>query len=411
MSKNDATIEEGINFYKLVKIIFARWRWILLSTISVSLVILVISFLLPERFRATASLILTEPDVIFRFDPRITTEVEAPGGKGVRELALSDEVLQRILDQDIASDLEVEERVVDVFRKNLEVALSDNVLHLTVEDDDPILSAGLVNTWSEEYARFLNNLYVPSSRSQGTFEAQAAEALDNWRSAQQDLIDFQSTNPEQILNSRLSTKNESLFSFLKRERVLGFVLQDAQTILTRLLASESDQKLAFQEVLALQLLTASSLRSTQEIGPIEVQIQSHGNSPPSEEVSAQILYIEEFISSIQEEREVVIDEASKIEVDIYELQGQLATAQEERIRLEKERDLEREAFEALARKAQEEDLTSQDQGKVVRIASLATVPSEKVGPKKLLNTALGAVVGASLGIVIILLVEWWREAE
>ena len=142
--------------------------------------------------------------------------------------------------------------------------------------------------------------------------------------------------------------------------------------------------------------------------PLDLQIQVQGTSLFNMSVEDQARYIEALVDSLRSQRIFLKEEADKLQDGIHDLQGQLEQAKGERIRLEQERDLANEAYQSLARKSQEVRLVAQDQETVARVASQAAVPTEKVSPRIMLNTALVGVLGFIFSSIAIILFEWWR---
>ena len=407
--------DDEIDLREIVRVILAKWRWIAAATIISAAVALGVSLLLPKKYQASAYVALTKPDVVFRFDPRITTEVETPAGKGIPDLALSGDVLQAVLDSSAAKTLEPEKQFVDVLRERVNVTLSDTVLELSVEDSNPKRAASLTNTWAEAVAQRLNTIYAPTSRAQDLFEGQAEEAQERWEAVQQTLVDYQKVNPERILNQQLLVQEQALATYLHADQSIGLVLQDASTLIMRLERRDVQAETDFQDDLTALLLTMQSLVSTSSsvhsivapVTPLDLQIQVQGTSLSNASVDDQVRYIEALVDSLNTQRLALKDEAVKLQDLIYDLQGQLEQAGGERVRLEMERNIAQETFQALARKAQELSLSAQDQETVARVASQAAVPTEKVSPRIILNTALVGVLGFIFSSIAIILFEWW----
>ena len=408
--------DDEIDLREIVRTILAKWRWIAIATVLSAAVALGVSLLLPKKYQASAYVALTKPDVVFRFDPRITTEVETPAGKGIPDLALSGDVLQVVLDSSAAATLDPEEQFVDVFHERVNATLTDTILELSVEDNDPERAASLANTWAEAVTQKLNIIYAPTSRAQDLFESQAEAAQEQWEVAQQALVDFQKANPERILKQQLLVQEQALATYLYADQAIGLVLQDAFTLLVRLEGREIYAETDFQDDLTALLLTMQSLVSTSNsvpsivtpATPLDLQIQVQGTSLFNASVEDQVRYIETLVDSLNTQRLTLKDEAVKLQDGIYDLQGQLAQVEGERVRLKQEWDLAKEAYQSLARKSQEVRLVAQDQETVARVASQAAVPSAKVSPSIILNTVLVGVLGFIFSSIAIILFEWWR---
>ncbi|MCJ7550879.1 MAG: hypothetical protein MUQ30_14490, partial [Anaerolineae bacterium] len=80
-------------------------------------------------------------------------------------------------------------------------------------------------------------------------------------------------------------------------------------------------------------------------------------------------------------------------------------------RLTRSRDLASDTYTMLARKVEESQIAAADDKGQVVLASYAAVPSSPVGPKKLMNTAIGAVAGGMLSVLGVFAIEWWRQDD
>jgi uncharacterized protein involved in exopolysaccharide biosynthesis len=76
--------------------------------------------------------------------------------------------------------------------------------------------------------------------------------------------------------------------------------------------------------------------------------------------------------------------------------------------LTRARDLAESQYRALANKVEEAKIAVQESANVVQVASKATVPSQPVSPGKLLNTLMGGGIGLMVGVLAMVLWEWWR---
>jgi succinoglycan biosynthesis transport protein ExoP len=411
--------EDEIDLRRLVRVVLTRWYWIAIATVLTAAVALGVSLIMPKQFRASSAVAIVKPDVIFRFEAKIATEVEIPQSKGVPDLAMSDSVLQAVIDSPAGASLDPDDVYVDVLRERLETSLADTIVNLLVEDTDPARTAALANAWAEATAQKLNELYLPSSLEQGMFAQQAEAARLVWNNAQRALIAFQDNNPERVLLQRLRVLESKLAWTLQSERTLETVVQDARSILARLDGSDSESLADLTDDLATLILTSRSLLSTTSVSdtsamsisvqPLEFQLLLDGGSILQMTTAEQAGYLDSIILSLDEQAEVLATSVAGVENEIYDLQGKYTEAYEQRTYLEQERDLARDAYQALARKAQESDLTTQSQDAVARVASRAVAPTEEIGPRIELNTALGGVLGFIVGITWVFLADWWRE--
>ena len=77
-------------------------------------------------------------------------------------------------------------------------------------------------------------------------------------------------------------------------------------------------------------------------------------------------------------------------------------------RLIRARDLARETLVTLARKVDEVRIAAQEKNGILRIGSYASVPQHPVGPRRLFNSVVAALLALIVGVVGAFSVEFWR---
>jgi len=404
---NYKVYEDEIDLREIFNLLIRRWRWIAAATILAAVMAVIVSFILPKEYQTWAYVTLTNPDTVFRFDPRITTEVEAPLGKGIVDLAMSDDVVQEILNDDRVTDLEPGEWSVDKFRERLDVSLTDSVLRLAIKDSDPERASTCANIWADAVSDQLNEIYSPSLRTTETFKGQVEDALAQWSKFQRAWIEFQETNPELILEQQLNDKSKAYSAYLESNRLLEILFLDAETLQLRLESRESEEGADLRDDIISLLLATRSLISDAPT-PIEIQIVAQADTILNETSFEQAKYLDEIMNSLDFQRTFLQQKAAELESEFLTLQGELAQIQEEGERIKLEKDLAQDTFELLSRKYQEINLSVQDQTSVARVASQASVPTEKISPRTTLITITATAFVFILSVIGVVIIEWWK---
>ena len=422
--------ETDFNLYELADSILCKWYWIAIGLVVTAGVTFFVSSLLPKIYRASASVLLTEPAMVFEFDPRIQTQVEMPGSDGVPDLAFSDGMIKTVLDEAIAARIAPKGTSVSEVLAMAEVELSYPLIILSVSNEDPSLAASLANLWAEVLTRKMNTLYAPSTQSQEVLISQAAEAQKAWYSAQDTLIENQSENRERVVVQEIAALEQTIATLLDLGRRFDLTLRDADLLLTKLDALPPSSQTGLREDLTALILTIRALSSTTDVSSSPVGVSEEdtlsfvfsevsteslmlnlvidGNDLLDESVQTQIDDLEVFITAIKANKAVLDQEISIPESMLIERQWELAQLQEQRIRLEQDRNLSLEAYQTLTRVVQESEIASQGQEVVARVASQAIPPTQADSPKIIINTILGAIMGALLGLAWILISSWWE---
>jgi len=413
VSEREYYYEDEIDLRELIRKLIAGWRWIVGLTLGAGLLALGVSMMLPKQYEATAIVALTKPDIVYRFDPRIETQLEVPPTEGLTELAQSSGIMNLILEDEAATSLPSEEQRVEELQEKAQASLQGTLLMLTMTDTDPDRAAALANAWAYAVVDRIQRTYASSTGEENVFAAQAAEAYRRWEDAQASLTEFQARNREPVLRQSISSLDLALGKSLKAQRDYAFLLSDIEAVSNRLKrrspqsqANMRDQVTAL--VLSLRSLS-TELDSTSPLGPLELSLGAGAeNGLLGETIAEQLAFLDELSGSVRSESERLRRETARLERDLIEGQSELTTYEQERERLQQEVSLARETYETLARKAQEASLANGEDAPA-KIAARATPPDEPAGPQIALNAFLAAVLGLILSFLCILGAAWFRE--
>lgn len=423
MSTSTEPLGDEIDLRGLVEVLIDGWRWIAAATIAGAVLAVGVSLLQPARYKASAFVVLTKPDLVFNFDPRITSQPDVPSSQGLPDLVTSGGILTEVLDEADRNGIDVDGMTIDDFQRQATASFSGTVLRLTFEDSRPNRSAVLANLWAELVAKRLNQVYAPSMEESTRFADQANDALARWQGAQQSLVEFQDANREGVIGVRLASQRGELRSYLTIQQSLSRAISDAQALIARL-DSEDAAPSDPRNDLASLILTVNSLSNISSMteslqegnavhqvagGDVQLLVQIDEASFLSNSAAEQRDFLTDLIDSLQTQKEELTRTASDLEEAIPDLRGELTEAQEARQTLELQRDLAREAYEALARKAYESDLSTEVASGVAQIASRAQVPGAIVGQGLLTNLLLGALVSILLASFALVFLSWWQS--
>lgn len=379
----------------------------------------VISQRLPQSFASTAIVVVTDPDIVFRFDPRIETQVNPPPGEGLTEVALSDELVADLLHAGIELGLSPIMTLEDL-RNDLRVSARGSTLSLRVSCPIPVTCNSLANRWAASFANKLNQIYAGAGRDSDTFRSSAEGALHTWEQAQAALTSFQASNDEVALDLAFQFQTTALERVLEAGPRLESLISDARAIRTRIGSISPAGETTGQDQVLVMLLALRSLSSTavdgttsqnapllsQEavqsqfvVSPDFVLLVSVDFSISGSEGKASLLeYLDQLIDSIEAQQISLHELEREIKSQLLELQAALTRAVQERLRLEEETELSKETYQILARKAAESRLAI-DEERVAQVATQAVVPDEAAGPSSGVVVLAGALFGALAGAI------------
>jgi uncharacterized protein involved in exopolysaccharide biosynthesis len=404
-------MDQDLDLREYIAVLLQYKFWIVGLAIGAAAVALVISLLLPPVYEATALVAITKPKYEMRFDPRfeLVGSNILPPYKAYPVLAMGDELLSTLiadLDQELATD----ERNVETLRDMLSAtsAADPSIVTLSVKDGDALRSATIANRWAAHFVAVANELYAPSQDDLTFYTEQRAETEFNLDQAEEDLIDFQARNRAMILTVQLDSKQAALKEYLAAARAVSLIIQDARALRDRLLAEEASTAASPSDELTALLLEIDALNQTEL--PIQLQIpvqQDLGDKT----VGDQIAFLDSLVKVLESKEAVLAQEALAMEPDILELQMDLESVRVQEDRLRTVKEMARETFVSLSRKATEARIAAQDSTGQVRLASRATPSTEPASPRRLFNTAIGGVLGLLVGILSAYAIEFWQRGQ
>lgn len=402
-------MEEEIDLREYIEVLIRHWKWIAALAVVAAVVALVVSFLLPPTYEATALVVITKARYVMRFDPRFETvnNIQQPY-KAYPALATGDDLLLETMSA-VNPPLPEEEQDLTRFRAKLEAASSGDpsVVELRVKHQDPEVAAHMANTWADVFVREVNELYDETAQDARFFEDQLATADEALKDAEQALIDFQSRNQASVLSAQINALKGQLSAYLEARNAIELVVQDATSLKARLALQEGDASSSLADDLAALLLQIEALSLQSEV-PLQLQVGGDNSlsSATKQELGA---FLDNLMTTLETQSGELETKTAGVEPEILRLQGDLQQFNTEADRLTRARDMSRDTYTTLARKVDEARIAAQDESGEVRLASYAAVPTKPVSPRKMLNTAVAGALGLFVGVFGAFAVEYWRQ--
>lgn len=401
-------MDETVDLRPYVDALLKYWWVIAGGVILVVALALIQSFLATPQYQATALIAITDPQQRVQFDPRfVDTTGQNPLLKAYPELALSDELLSNVLEQATAAS-QGEITTLSQLKGMLEAEAGSDprLLHLRVYSDDPQLSATIANEWAQQFVPWANAIYGNQAGPAAFYETQLTDANTNLESAEAALVQFQAENRSVIVENLLLAQTQLQSAYLEDQRKLMLLGDDIESLIAQLSALSSPSITLADQLTALVL---------------QVKVYDAGVSVPAlfqltpqdavtvEDRQEQIRLLEELAVTVENNLAAIDQKLADLEPQILALQEEKQRLLAESNRLQRRRDVSQETYLALARKVDEERITSQDTSSGVRLASQAAVPLEPARSGLLLTVLVAGFVGLAVGAAIVLLLTWWRQ--
>ena len=349
---------------------------------------LVVSSLLPKVFEAQSTTLVTPPPVrvsesgTLTFEPNVNISFES-----YETLALSQPVLSAAVNAVPEAGLSAGELrgaggVERLLGPQGSAASPLSVTH-AVRNTNPGVAAALANAWA-----------------QSTLETVRTSLLATLGPAEN------ATNAElAALRARLEEAEAALKAFDTRDT--SPVLTQDIARLTQAISDAEGELVPLPDLSDLpttDLSSAPKLNLGQEIAANEALVANLREQTVSK-AQEQLVFREALLTSLRSRRTLLAQQAEGYRRDFSAAQAELAGLTRERATLERTLENAQTAYQNVAALQPTIAYVAQLAPTSARVLSEAGVPTEPVGPRRGLNTALAVVVGGVLGLLFVFLRE------
>ncbi|TET53562.1 MAG: hypothetical protein E3J64_03355 [Anaerolineales bacterium] len=405
-------MEDEFDLRGYVEVLLRGWKWILGAAVLAGAAALAVSLLSPPTYEASALVIVTEPRYQLQLDPRFeTTESWLPAYEAFPTLAMSDGILQNLVDSHVPSP---EAGIAPWSLCSLSDALqavsqgpSLVVLKATACSAED--AAGIANAWADRLAESGFRLFREGLDEVESFEAQVASAQTALDEAEASLIAFEGINRTPILEAELGSLCQTLDDGFSGQRGIDDLLQNIQGLREQLALQPAGYATGLAEELAALLLQIDAFDAGASAA---IQLQIDSSQPlVNRSVDEQVAFLDTLIDTLEAKSSEIGARLAELEAPILALQRELEVVTAEADRLARTRDLARETHTLVAQKLEEARVSTSVEGSLLRVGSYAAVPGSPESPRVVSNTALAGVLGLMVGVCGVLVVDWWQTGE
>lgn len=420
-----------MSFGQLLFILRARWVLGVGVMVGCTLVTLAVSLLLPDKYMATASVVLD----VKAIDP-VTGQgtgamLTASNVATQIDIIRSDRVAQRVAQVlNLTQNVNLQQQWEDVTgrRGSFEAWLGNwmktgldvkpgresNVIAIEYSYPDPKFAAVVANAFVQAYIDTTLQLRVdPARQYSGFFDERVKAARDKLESAQSNLSAFQKTNgivagderldvetarmdqlSAQLVALRSATADSSSRAALARSEV-----QNSQDVMSNPIVSGLKAEVLRQEAALQQLSARLGDRNPQVI---EAKANINALQTRLEEEVRRAVDSVSVSNSVNQAREAEIraefDQQRAKVLKIKALRDEMLVLQQDVANAQR-------AYEALQSRLTQSSLESQNTQTNVSVLNRATEPYARTSPKPLQNTVVAGLVGLVLGFAVVLVRE------
>lgn len=405
-----------IDLRKIILTLFRYRFWITGFGLLAGLAVFLFFFLQPRMYEATAVIALTKPRYIPNFDPRYQTVTTTTlTNKVAMDVARSDEIAIYVFDSWNEPDKELSQR--RAFRENNMIAKAGSdpsVITLTIRVKSPEEAARLANLWAQRVVERLNTLYSGQDQSQLTFfEAQIAIAQQNLRKAENTLAEFEGRNSVRVLQTQLDLLILRQRELLWRKQQIELLQQDGQALLAEVNNLMNSVPAELQtRLLVLQLRQYGNPVSADSGSAAFSQFQlALPAAFASQSVGEFRLAVEQWLNGLENQAREIENLLAEYPQNLTELQNQIETLNQERERLDLERNIAADTYATLKRKYQEVRISMDDSTGDAKIASRALPPIRPASRGVVTYTLVAAVAGIAIAAAFVLIRDWWLQGS
>jgi succinoglycan biosynthesis transport protein ExoP len=425
-------MEDEIDLRQYVEVLIRRWKWIVGLALVAAVAALVVSFLIPPTYEATALVAVTEPRYVMRFDPRFETVNRIQTVyQAYPELATSDDLLQDLLTRlaPLPQDVETAQDLREMSEAS--PGLDPSMVRLTVRSGDSEEAARIANTWAGLFVTRANAIYGSHSEEQVRFfEDQLERAQSELEAVEQALVAFQARNQGAVLEAQLASARQDLRDYLVEQREIERAIRNARALkaniadqpVDRLVSPGDDLTALLLQIQAFNVQTSRPVQRESEDAELEVRPSEAGLSMwlqisdatlrSSERTAGELaVFLDGLVTTLEAREEEIATQVAALDPQILTLQQQLQESQVEEDQLVRAQEVAQETYVTLAHKVEEVQIAADDTSGEVRLASRASVPERPASPRKMLNTVVAGALGLMVGVSGVFAVEWWRGDE
>jgi succinoglycan biosynthesis transport protein ExoP len=417
-----------MGFSQFLTILRARLRVALIVFFTTIGVTLLVSFLLPKKYTAVASIVVDiKPDPITgaltgaMLNPSImATQVDILNSDRVAARVIHNLKLDQIpayreqWQEETDGKGKFEQWMGDALQKALDVKPSrdSNVISVAFKARDPNAAAGFANAFVQAYLDTSIELSVdPARRYSGFFDARAKAARDALEASQAKLSEFQQANGIVNGDERLDIETSRLNDLSTQLVMMQTLSAESASRQVQAAKGNGDQ---LQEALGNAVLGGMKVDLSREEAHLqELRARYGDNHPQVIEAKANVAELRSRIDA--ETRRVtggVGVSASINRQRTADIQAQLEAQRAKVLKLKAQRDqmavLQRDvennqrAYDNIAARKDQTNLESQNQQTNVNVLSAAQPPVEASSPKIVLNALLSIFLGGLLAIGTVL---------
>lgn len=433
-SNNAWAAEDDIDLRKYLDILIGWWREIVLITLMTvvlaTVTILILRFVLPAQYEASADVAIVRTVSDVNFDERFRTNPETLGtdftSLSARRSALlglvaTGSIAQEVINQ-LGNSLSPTEQnpanLLDMVSAELAsvgtIGSDSDLIRITVSADDAEKAAAIANAWARIYVREVNTIYgqVPNE-VMTSIQTELAAAEKQYLSSQANLEAFTADNRMDELTGLVTILQQRIEQEVSLQKAYLLQWEDTQEQLATAQAlhtqvQQGGEGAARSNMAALQILKMSVYGMVPEGLQVEVRELPDVNQQAMladldgllQSLTQRLSDLESKIAAGGTPLGSTTTATSTLTIALENLRlhkAQLEAEAAKQLQLTQQRDLDWDTYKTLSSKVAELSLTRAAASSEVRFGAPAVAPINKV---QRVNSILGVTLGGVFGFFL-----------
>jgi uncharacterized protein involved in exopolysaccharide biosynthesis len=449
--------EDEIDLRPYILALIHNWWRIALVAMILAVVALGFSLLQTREYVATASILLTRSQAYLRLAqqfPTIPENIYDPTSRmnALLSIAQSDAIAVGTL-QSIGDSLPEEEREIEAIKSRIKILNDGDSIIIRASAETPELAAQIANSWARQVEQAINRAYSgdqPLAEIQNRLTIanqdyeESQRALETFmRDSQITLLQKKIDEANNLLSEAVNDRAWQISYYYNRKQSMQDLKVKAEALQQQLGNGNRSSAGSMGDAIALlnlhsnafgmgetsnaralwlgetsdKVIADNTPRMTYDLQLAE--LSSLNDTPSSyeedldfiiQQADAEISKAEQNLKSLnqnllQGEGSEVIEATA---AQIQELQTQLENEHARERELTNDRDLARDAYQALLQKAAEIENSSQTSSQVT-LASAAVPPQKPASRGTLRNTLVAGLLGGLVGVFWVFGSIWWKS--
>ncbi len=413
-------------------IIHKWWAPALLAIVGLAIGFL-ITYLQPEVYEVTATMLLTRQKTQLSLSEDFTTVTEATDITSrintILTIAKSDAIALAAL-QELQTLLPPGE-TLGGFKDSFRLTVFGQAINLIVTAPDSTLAAKIANTLAERIVRAVNVAY----QGEGPLveiQAEREVARQNYSAAQTNVELFIQSSPMLTLTQQINELQAALESHTSDRTWALKYYGDRRDEMARLLVTTESLKAQLNQggrssagdlgdAIAVLFARTSLMVSAANLGRMDISNVTALRDTPenyradldtlitlisAEKAKAEEKLVEATQTSLESSRSQSVDEIAQA---IKDLQMNVENAKARQKEIENKRDLAWSVYKTLLEKETEIE-NAPKISNTITLVSEAVAVAEPAPRGTLTKTLIGGALGLVIGLVVVVGIEWWRHA-